>query len=52
MAKALALAVGHATRMATLCERRCDITQIKQMVTCCLDAVAHVEVAIACWIAI
>ncbi|NEQ87057.1 MAG: hypothetical protein F6K26_45600 [Moorea sp. SIO2I5] len=32
---------GHATRMATLCERRWEITQIKQMVTCCLDAVAH-----------
>ncbi|WAN69279.1 hypothetical protein BJP36_43755 [Moorena producens JHB] len=24
-------------RLATLCERRWDLTQIKQMVTCCLD---------------
>ncbi|WP_293104653.1 hypothetical protein [Moorena sp. SIOASIH] len=31
MAQALALAFGHATRMATLCERRCDLTQIKRM---------------------
>ncbi|NEO63312.1 MAG: hypothetical protein F6J98_23895 [Moorea sp. SIO4G2] len=29
---------GHATRMATLCERPWEITQIKQMVSCCLDA--------------
>ncbi|WP_293105559.1 hypothetical protein [Moorena sp. SIOASIH] len=27
MAQALALAFGHATRMATLCERRWDFTQ-------------------------
>ncbi|NEQ07895.1 MAG: hypothetical protein F6K37_18670 [Moorea sp. SIO4E2] len=36
MAQALALAFwpfGHATRTATLCERRWDVTQIKQMVT-------------------
>ncbi|WP_293095079.1 hypothetical protein [Moorena sp. SIOASIH] len=25
---------GHATRMATLCERRCEVTQIKLMLTC------------------
>ncbi|NEO91561.1 MAG: hypothetical protein F6K56_15495 [Moorea sp. SIO3G5] len=27
VAQALALAFGHATRMATLCERRCEVTQ-------------------------
>ncbi|WP_293107177.1 hypothetical protein [Moorena sp. SIOASIH] len=27
MAQALALAFGHATRMATLCERRWEVTQ-------------------------
>ncbi|NEO17368.1 MULTISPECIES: hypothetical protein [unclassified Moorena] len=41
MAQALALAKRpRGARLATLCERRWDFTQIKPMVTCCLDAIA------------
>ncbi|NER89727.1 MULTISPECIES: hypothetical protein [Moorena] len=28
---------GHATRMATLCERSCDFTEIKPMLTCLIQ---------------
>ncbi|NEO78538.1 hypothetical protein [Moorena sp. SIO4G3] len=42
VAQALALAKRpRGARLATLCERRWDLTQIKAMLTGCLDAVAH-----------
>ncbi|NEO18517.1 MULTISPECIES: hypothetical protein [unclassified Moorena] len=28
---------GHATRLATLCERRWEVTQIKRMLTCLIQ---------------